>query len=230
MADLSVVARRSPDSRCAYCHGTGPELDECHGCGALTHKECRATHGSCPTLGCRSLSVAREAAHREGRWSLMLRILARGLGLALVPGILVVPVLARSQDAPNLWPLWWALVAAPLVARAVYLCRRAWKLLDETPEPLLLTVKDVSDHDDVNEKLVASLSSAADRPSQVELPIRILHAPDWVLRPQVAEVLVYGARGTGPFVVGMARRWPQLALFAPLFAVKLPPSIGRAPR
>lgn len=59
--------------RCAYCHSADhpAALARCGGCGTRVHLECRATHGACPTFGCRG--AACEQADRP------LGPLARGL-------------------------------------------------------------------------------------------------------------------------------------------------------
>ncbi|HZV00363.1 MAG TPA: hypothetical protein VFF73_26830 [Planctomycetota bacterium] len=231
-SDLTVSARRSPNSRCAYCHGASTGLEECLGCGVLTHRDCRSVHGSCPTLGCSFEGHDASA----GRWNLLLRILARGLGFALAPGIFVLPAIPFVTLVPLrdlvVAGILWAIFAVPVLARAVHLARRSWSLLEETPEPLLMSVTSGGDEECTNR--VATFTSPSDPTGRAQVTLGMLHAPDWALATQVeTPVLVHGARGTGPFVV-VDPGSTSPALLAPILGVRMPvpPSeraLARAP-
>jgi hypothetical protein len=49
---VRVVPRLSLDLRCAICHDLASNAGACTSCGTLTHGDCRAEAGACPTLGC----------------------------------------------------------------------------------------------------------------------------------------------------------------------------------
>jgi hypothetical protein len=154
----------------------------------------------------------------------MLRIVARGMAWGLMPGIFFLPAIPFLSIVPThdvvVASLLWAVCAAPFLARAVYLGRRAWRLLEETPEPLLMTVK--REDDPESDQRVAVFSSPSDPAGRAEVKIGMIYAPDWALGWQSGtQVLVYGARGTGPFVVGMPG-WPSLAFLAPFSGVRMP--------
>lgn len=50
---IELRARRSPEQRCAFCHGgIGVSAMACLRCQTLFHEDCASEYGKCPTLGC----------------------------------------------------------------------------------------------------------------------------------------------------------------------------------
>lgn len=63
---MQIAAHAKPShERCAVCHDTEGELEECASCGVKVHLECRIGLKKCPTLGC----GAGRRLHDNPEWS-----------------------------------------------------------------------------------------------------------------------------------------------------------------
>lgn len=94
--------KASKEVRCPYCHdsATGPELDLCDQCHALSHSACTEEHGGCAACGTKwelpALPAARAEAHRDS-WGTGVMV---GLSLAVWPVFyMIVCGLAEAIEA-----------------------------------------------------------------------------------------------------------------------------------
>ncbi len=142
--------RADSQVRCAFCHApAGPEARTCNACRAVTHVDCLAVHGGCPTLGCRKAPLVRARPRPLAPRRPPARLTAVTLsffGLSLVAfgperhlqvigGMLVLVALLRL-----LWTLPWAQLAAyDLTAR--HLGRPVTSEVPPPREPPVLPVR-----------------------------------------------------------------------------------------
>lgn len=65
LEDLNLRPRESGPTRCALCRGDFEEdPHRCPGCATLTHADCLAAAGACPTIGCTERGESRPASSR----------------------------------------------------------------------------------------------------------------------------------------------------------------------
>jgi hypothetical protein len=98
--------RRASDLRCAYCHAeAGLAPVECQWCGTLLHSDCAAALGTCPTLGCGTLSLSTEKRQR-GPVRIRIRRWRRMVAMALVVALAAISIFASPVHfAQHLLPL-----------------------------------------------------------------------------------------------------------------------------
>lgn len=102
MIRVEVTAVREVELRCAYCHDAlASDLRRCR-CGTALHRDCAASLGTCPVMGCggRFPASARERPIRSPWWihPIAFLVLLLGLVVGLVLGLPGLFLLATEAE------------------------------------------------------------------------------------------------------------------------------------